>query len=507
VTIICLGLSLSAYQKLQAISSDVYDITDNWKTEPVIGVFVPASHDADCPDGFAAISIEKSDFTGITKGPCGCVPNVNGYISSAANCSVAEEATAYCMSAPARDAVKSKSWRDSKICFKRGGKPATSWTEGYYRRPYPDADGACPTDYKRCGTGLTYEQGAVCFPADSPCPITGMLVAPADDPLPAEGGWQSAGTFPGDEYLLLTRREHEGELPVVDLEMHLTLDNSQEYTDGDSYNPDDNRRGPCYLGTKQKFSNKPLTISDDFLWLFSVSYPTMCKREDKRFELFDQRDLQRHFLENLANGHSSCSGHELLPINDPDYTTAADPDYQNSHVPCDDSSAGYVCSRPSDQFTNCAAGDNICNVVINQNVCGQYAQAVRTLADSENTFGMYRRGEIVWHEDCAVTQDQIYTNIDPLTAALSSQMAGVVVSFVFGILFGLAYPAYGLWAGNVPNKWRINTAVEKRLLYIDPFLHLFKLGPLIAAIFYIGQVRYLLRMLGFVQCGTLTSVR
>lgn len=488
VTIICLALSLSAYLKLEEISSDVFDVTDNWKTPPVTEVFVPLSFDADCPDGFSTITLEKSDFSGITKGPCGCVPNTLGYVSGIGNCSVEAEATAFCMSAPPRDEVKTKSWRESKICFKRDGKAATSWKNGYYRRPYPDQDGNCPKSYKRCGTGATYDKGAVCFPEDTICPVTGMLVAPVNDlPPPAEGGWVQNGTFPGGEYVLLTRREYEGERPMVDLEMHLTQDPTDGYLDGESYNPDNNKRGPCYLGSTQLFSDSPVEISDSFLWSFIVSYPGTCRRDDARFELFDRREMQRHFLENLEVGQSACNGLTLLPTDDPAYDAAQDPDFLNSGVSCD-SNAAYQCSRPADQLTNCAVGDNICRAVINQNVCGQYAQAVRSLAGSDKTFGLYRRSEILWREDCDVSPDDIYSNMDPLRAALASQLAGVVLSYVLGILFGICYPLWGLYHSDIPGKLRIHNITEKRLTLIDPWIHLLKLGPLIAAIVFIGQV-------------------
>jgi hypothetical protein len=494
MTIVCLGLSLSAYLKLKEISGDVYDILDNWKAQPVLDVYVPQSYDEDCPSGYGVISLEKSKFTGFSKGPCGCTINPSGYTSTIANCSDTAEATNYCMSAPAQGGVSAQSWREGNICYKRGGEPATSWTDGYYRRPYPDENGKCPEKYKKCGRGKTYAEGAVCFPADSKCPVTGLLVTPSGDLPPASGRWEVAGTFPGGDYVLLERREHDDELPLVDVSMQLTYYNSDGYLTGDGYDPDENKRGPCYLGVKQVFSSDEITVSDSFLWTFSVTYPSTCTREDKRYELFDRRDLQNHFLENLAVGLEECAGAELLPLDDADYDASLDPDYINSGVPCGTTTGDFnsVCARSSSQFTDCDSSDELCDVIINQNVCGQYAQAARGLAEEKNTFGMYRRSEILWKEDCAVSPDDIYTNVEPLAAALAAQLAGVVLSFILGIVFGVCIPVYGVYATDHPaKKFRINTRFEAFLLRIDPVLHVFKLGPLIAAIIYIGQVRFL----------------
>jgi hypothetical protein len=243
-----------------------------------------------------------------------------------------------------------------------------------------------------------------------------------------------------------------------------------------------------------------MDISDNFLWLFTVSYPSTCSRRDKRYELFDRRDLQGHFLETLSVGVEECNGLPLYALDDPNYVQSEDPDYLQSGVACD-SDPALTCSRNIFQETGCASEDNICRQVVFQNICGQYAQAVRTLADEANTFGMYRRSEIMWKEDCAVSQNQVYTNIDPLRAAIAAQLAGVIVSFVFGITCGICLPGIGMRMGSQGMcKQRIHPGIEKTLLWADPWIHLFKLGPIIAAIVFIGQVSI------FFHCGNMVSL-
>lgn len=498
LTIICLALSLSAYTKLQEISSDVYDITENWETQPVISVYVPMSVDEPCPDGYSVISLEKSDFPGITKGSCGCTPNVEGYVSTAANCSDSAEPTNYCMSMPPQGEVRSSKWRNSNICYQRGGESAASWATGYIRRPYPDGEGRCPDGYRKCGVGASYEDGAICFPVDSQCPITGMLVTPHDEPPPLSGHWHPAGELDGN-FTLFVRRQFPGEMPIVDLELHLTEYTSNDYLDGVSYDADNNKRGPCYTGRKQVFSDSDVVSDQEILWAYSVNYPTSCRKEDKRFTLFDRRDSQSHFLETIGRESEYCEGLQLYALSDPRYNVSSDPDYVNSRIPC--GTDGFVCGRDSYQYTDCA--DEICDVVVNQNICGLYTRAARSLADSTQTFGMYRRGEIIWRETCVVTQDQIYRNVDPLEAAVKAQLAGVVLSFVFGIVFGIVIPVVGLVVSeNTTGKFRVHSQFELLLIQVDPYVHMCKLGPIVAAIIFISQVHTLV----LIVCGRYIAI-
>lgn len=488
LTIVCLVLSLTAYVQLQEISSDVYDITNNWETKPVSSVYIPSLAEESCPEGFSAITLEKSDFPGITKGSCGCTQNTEGFVSSAANCSDTAEATNYCMSMPTQNKVSATKWRNSNICFKRDGEAASSWDNGYVRRPYPSSVGQCPEGYRKCGAGVDYEEGAVCFPIDTQCPITGLLVTPVDDPPPSSGQWTAVGVLQNGTYTVYTRREFPGELPLVNLQLHLTDYPDNDYLDGVSYDADRNKRGPCYTGSTQTFSNNRVKSDQVNLWMFSVSYPSACRKEDKRYTLFDRRDTQSHFLETMAReSAASCAGLDVYALSDPRYNVSTDPDFVNSGVPC--GSNGYVCTRDSQQLTNCAANDNICKVVVNQNVCGLYVRASRSVAGAPQTFGMYRRSEITWREDCAVTRDAVYRNVDPLRAAVNAQLAGVVLSFIFGITFGLLVPIAGVALNkDGGGKYRIRADIDAFLIYVDPYIHIVKLGPLIAAIIFISRV-------------------
>jgi len=147
-----------------------------------------------------------------------------------------------------------------------------------------------------------------------------------------------------------------------------------------------------------------------------------------------------------------------------------------------------VDTRPDGQYTDCASSDNICDLVINQNICGQYVQAARSLSSSYDSFGLYRRGEIFWAPECDVNRDQIYLNADPLTAALDAQLAVVVISAILGGFAGILWPILMLTV--LKKKYHGKVHPEVSLMdRIDPCIHIVKIAPLIAAIVLVGNVR------------------
>lgn len=317
------------------------------------------------------------------------------------------------MTAPSRKSIPARAWRRQNICIKRGGQPAARWKGGYERRPYPEK-GECPKGYKICGAG-SYENGnAVCFDEDEKCPITGILIASDSNP-PTSGNWtQSNGTFTVDGYSLYFRREHPDELPIVDFKAALTAYGSDDYL-SDGYRPSKNDRGICYIGKTQKYTSS-VSVSDVSFASYSISAPSKCKRVDKRYSLYDKARHDELWLGNFQLD-SQCSQFDLYPTDHPSYVAANDADYLESGVVCG-TSGDYTCDRPDGQQTNCGSSDDICDLVINQNVCGQYAQAARDLANDDNTFGLYYRSEILWLPRCEVNQDQIYTSADPVSYVL-----------------------------------------------------------------------------------------
>jgi len=265
--------------------------------------------------------------------------------------------------------------------------------------------------------------------------------------------------------------------------------------DGDSYNSARNDRGPCYTGSPQRFPTSKIRPSSESYWYYnSPSFPSKCRREDERFSLFDRVGLEDHFLNNL-NYSSECEGFELYPVDHPSYSTLTDPDYRNSGVGCD--SKG-VCIRSADQITDCN-GDGICEVLVNQNLCGQYTRAIRSLHSDSNSFGMYYRGEIPWRDDCPVTMDDIYRNLYELRASVDAQLAGVIISWVLGMIFGVILPLTALFFAD--NGHRVSPEIEALLTHADPFLHVIKLAPLLAAIIFIGRIWRVYRRAGNEMCS------
>lgn len=197
MTVACIVLAILAYIDLSNYTSDVEDILKNWKTLPIIEVYV-ANFTQGCADGYNTASVSNTNFPGLSKGHCACT-QYSLSLSYYPNCSTADEDSSYCMSANSLNGVDAESWRREKICYKRGGEASVNFKNGYYRRPYPDSKGDCPSGYKKCGIGSYEDDRAICFPIDSHCPITGMLIATSP---PSGGSWiQAAGVFSRDNVM------------------------------------------------------------------------------------------------------------------------------------------------------------------------------------------------------------------------------------------------------------------------------------------------------------------
>lgn len=489
MTMTTIILAAIAYAKLKEISGDVIDIVNNWKLVPFTEVYVAES--GDCDADFEEFGYKYGKFEGLERGHCGCVSN-GLYSSTYTNCSEDASASGYCMTSNSRPDIGASTWRHNKICFKRSGQSAASWTDGYTRRPYVDSSGACPSGYKKCGKGTNYENDkAICFPETELCPITGVTVEPNGD-TPSGTGWVEAnGSFTRSGYTLWYRREEIGELPLAQLS--LTLTDYASNNVGPDYDYTQNDRGPCYTGRPQDIKAQ-VKVSDTTLAEHSLSSPSKCNRVDRRYRLFDKLRLDSFYLDQFEK-NSHCSGYMLYTTDDPSFDSSTDADYLLSNNKC----SGSECDRDTSFPTNCLGGDDICDLVVNQNICGQYVAAVRDLKSNSNSMGVYYRSEIQWNPDCNVDQDSLRDNVDPLIRALDAQLAVVVISSILGVLVGIIWPVYMLVCGKQRFYGKPNEiTIPERF---DSILHVMKLGPLIASVVVLSDIYRLYENAGKDDCS------
>lgn len=267
MTITTIVLASVAYAELKEISGDVIDVINNWKLTPFTDVYV-ANVGVDCASDYEEFSYKYGKFEGLARGHCGCRAN-SIYASTYPNCSDEASASGYCMTSNERPSADASTWRHQKVCFKREGQSAANWENGYVRRPYPDAAGNCPTDYKKCGDGTDYETDlAVCYPNEFVCPITGVTIEPTST-TPTGSGWVKAnGTFSREGHHLWYRRESIGDLPLNQITLTLTEYPSSDV--GPDYDHTENNRGPCYTGGAQDIK-AAVDVSDTQLAVHTLS--------------------------------------------------------------------------------------------------------------------------------------------------------------------------------------------------------------------------------------------
>ena len=129
-----------------------------------------------------------------------------------------------------------------------------------------------------------------------------------------------------------------------------------------------NTRGQCFRGEIQR----PGLIqgSTNSLWSYYSALPLECEDTDPRYKLADQLSLEEGYLKSVQVDEPACAGFELFSLSDPRYNQSSDPDYLNSGVKCG-FDPRYSCVRDPHQRTDCIAGDDICDGVVNQNICGE----------------------------------------------------------------------------------------------------------------------------------------
>lgn len=235
---------------------NVDEVSRSWQVNPIVSIHVTPQYQR-CPLGYEKIYIDHA---------------LNGIGSLLPD-------------------VKSKFWRMSTICIKRGGKAAVSYTERrlVQYRQVPDINGKCHDGFQKCGDGFNQHEAAICFPSDAECPITNILVLPADTMPPANAFWETAGHFAHSSHTLYFRRQYIGELPIVDVTFQLTEFDSN----GKGV------RGVCYEGPSQTITSTVANIVNSSS--YNVTLPPACTVSDGRYTVVDQVPLAEHFSQNLES--------------------------------------------------------------------------------------------------------------------------------------------------------------------------------------------------------------
>ena len=402
---------------MSRISTHIQDVTRSWKAQPIVSIYAMSRYqEKGCSLGYVVLSVNHVALPEISQAACGCAQNPFGYVSTNGTCSQGEHSD-YCMSLDSLHRKESSRWRGSTFCIKRAGRPAAAYKGHFAGRPHPNKHGECPKEYKKCGDGRNQDEGAICFPENVECPITSIVVLPRSDPVLVEQGWEPGGTFLNGDYALYFRREHINELPIINITVALS-----EVIDGH------NTRGHCYRGGAQDVQ-ATIQASKTDLWRYTATFPPPCETSDTRYKLADQMSLTDAYLRNLQAIEPACAGFQLLSLNDSRYNKSSDPDYLNSGVKCGTDPC-YVCVRDTYQRINCATEDHICNGIVQQNICGQYAHAVRSaFSDSRASLGLFFVREIEWSDHCGVSKEDIF-NYRKVPRVIMSQLGWSVVLFL-----------------------------------------------------------------------------
>lgn len=283
-----------------------------WYKQPIVSVYLPSQNQTNhCAQGYESMSI-NSTISSISGGPCGCVQNEYSYRSTNYSCSPGTANV--CTSLPVLHAVESQLWRRSTICIQRGGQASVTTKRGWLDtleriyRPQLDSHDSCPTGYRKCGGEVGTENSAICFPSNSECPITNLMILPATQMPPSNENWETAGTFIENNHILYVRRQFRDELSIVDLVVKLAEQNQMG----------ENKRGICHEGPNQVIFS-PIKADLSSLWSFNVTLPPVCDMVDTRYSLVDTLSLQDHFLQNLQRAEPACAGFDLYSLSDSRY--------------------------------------------------------------------------------------------------------------------------------------------------------------------------------------------
>ncbi len=399
------------------------EINKQWQSAPIVSIYVPSPYQGQyCAGGYEAVLINITESF-LPGGPCGCSAKLEAMCPG-----TSPSVTDTCASLDNMPYLQSSSWGSSTICIKRGGEAPVSesltwWSfSGYRSRPIPNGSGNCPIGYKKCGEGFNQQEGATCCPVNEDCPITNVLVVPSGQKPPSDEGWESAGTFHSHNHTLYIRRQHRNELPVAQITFQLKEIKTE----------DASMRSICSVNILKPYNIATFPFS---LWSTDPSVASACEPRSQRYVLVDQMPLQDHFLQNLQLTQPTCAGFSLYPLSDPRYIPALDPDYLNSGVKCSFDSK-YICARDPYQRTDCTVGDIICDRVVNQNICGEYAHAVRSAfpAHSSVEMGMFFEREIRWTDRCAAHKESVFGVRTSYNYFLVVYVLGLSVWLTFNIL-------------------------------------------------------------------------
>mmetsp|Transcript_22844 Transcript_22844/g.29636 ORF Transcript_22844/g.29636 Transcript_22844/m.29636 type:complete len:545 (+) Transcript_22844:186-1820(+) len=467
VAIVSISLVWSAYNELNAAINDVSDMLNNWETKPLVQVAVVDYQDS-CPSGFE--EMPNRDWPGASAGNCACPSTSGEYTSTTASCST-NQTQAGCITDPAISSISLSVWRGKKTCYRRGGEPAMTWTDSFWERPHPDSEtGECESGYKKCGDGTFDESRSICFPDDELCPITDITVASSEPSDFSTADISNVTAEYGDGTAIFFKRQSFGQLPLVDLSLQLAGSN----------------RGPCYQGSSQTYSTAS-SASDG-----QNSYASTCIDQDTRYEAFDTYDEADFLYENFALS-DRCEGVAMADLKETDYR-----------------SGGAACSGDdcevsvSDTFS-CRSTDSVCKNVIYQTKCGKIMHFAN---QAEASWARYARSQIYWREDCAVEEDSIKTQSNPLRSAGNAQLALGICNTISNIVVGVIIPIMVLQqlkSGDLkclPGSGESEKKLLKALkTWIGHSFRLIKFIPLIIAIAIIGTIRTYFDVIGSVECS------
>lgn len=176
--------------------------------------------------------------------------------------------------------LKNTGWRGSIVCIKHDGQPAAEYDKywRYSSRPSPNRNGNCQETHRLCGS--PQDKDAICFPIESECPITNIMVAPHSNPPLAAEGWQLAGPL-FENHALFIRKEHPGETPIISITTDL-------------------------LDKRKLFQNyyDRLAVRHQNLRFGHNFYPYYA--HDPRAVLFDRANLEDNFLLHVQRNEPSC---------------------------------------------------------------------------------------------------------------------------------------------------------------------------------------------------------
>ena len=338
---------------------------------------------------------------------------------------------------------------DSKLCLRRGGRPAKG-------RPIPTATKGCPSDTVLCGgtTGATWDANrATCQPSAAQCPLVNVTWAPAPVNASAPRGTRI--------------------VPVPELGMAF------------------------YLATELLDPSVLSSASAGFGPLLSMPFT-----RNERVCVGGGTAGYASAGDGFRNFYTACSEQT-----DPRFVRLASLSERSLLNATVNEASGSPCVRAGGSarvtpFSNngtCRAGDRRCENIMELTQC-EKAQRYAAAPSRTDTWDVMYRSEVYWSSDCPVPRTEVEKNVSPINEALDLQYALLVVNIVFNVLAGFLIPIlliYNAWAGDVPCVPYEGQAEKNLIKFIKVWLSAAsKIGKLIPLILVLLLVQ---GMLGFLE--------